>query len=74
MTPQRLDASEQFGAALNSLALKVEMEATDRNRIVGSAFAIAMDHHAAIVQLNKDGDNGIHVLELMRQRWNVPEK
>lgn len=51
MTPQRLDAAEQLGATLNSFALKVEMVATDRNRIAGSAFGIAMDHHAAIVLL-----------------------
>lgn len=51
MTPQRLDTAEQFGATLNSFALKVEMMAMDRNRIAGSAFAVAMDHHAAIVLL-----------------------
>ena len=51
MTPQRLHAAEEFGAALNHLAHQIKMDATDRNRIVGSAFAIAMDHHAAIVVL-----------------------
>jgi hypothetical protein len=51
MTPQRLMAAEEFGAALNDLSNKVEMIATDRHRIVGAAFGISTDHHAAIVVL-----------------------
>lgn len=54
MTPKRLNAAEEFGAALNRLANQVEMDATDRNRIVASAFGIAMDHHAAIVVLMRN--------------------
>jgi hypothetical protein len=44
-------AAEEFGAALNDFSNKVDMIATDRHRIVGAAFAIATDHHAAIVVL-----------------------
>ena len=41
-------------AATVGCANQVEMDATDRNRIVASAFGIAMDHHAAIVVLMRN--------------------
>jgi hypothetical protein len=54
MTPARLEAAETFGASLNQLVNAVEMAQTDRNRAAAACFAIAQDHHHAIVFLMKN--------------------
>lgn len=54
MTPARIEAAEKLGAALNNLVNGVEMVHTERNRAAGASFAIAQDHHHAIVFLMKN--------------------
>lgn len=54
MNPERVQAAETFGAALHELTNNVEVSETLRNRAAGASFAIAQDHHAAIVFLMKN--------------------
>jgi hypothetical protein len=54
MTPARIESAEKLGAALNQLVNGVEMAQTERNRAAGASFAIAQDHHQAIVFLLKN--------------------
>lgn len=54
MAPQRIAEAERFSIALNHLANGVEVAANDRNRAAGASFAIAQDHHHAIVFLLKN--------------------
>ena len=54
MTPARIESAEKFGAALNQLVNGVEVAQTVRNRAAGASFAIAQDHHHAIVFLMKN--------------------
>lgn len=53
MTPARIESAERFGAELQLLTNGVEMWQTERNRASAASFAIAQDHHAAIVVLLK---------------------
>jgi hypothetical protein len=54
MTPERMAAADEFGAALHDLTNDVEMLQTERNRTVAASFAITLDHHAAIVVLMRN--------------------
>lgn len=54
LSPSRIKLAEDFGAALYYLVNGVEMMQTERNRVVGASFAIALDHHHAIVFLMKN--------------------
>ena len=51
MTPERLEEAKQFWATLHELTDPVEMLETTRNRAAGACFAVANDHHAAIIHL-----------------------
>lgn len=54
MNPEKINAAEDFGAALNRLTNEVEMLSTAKNRAAAASFGIALDHHAAIVFLLKE--------------------
>lgn len=54
MTPERIAAAEKFGAELHRLTNEIEMWQTEKNRAAAASFAIAQDHHVAIVFLMKN--------------------
>lgn len=54
MTPARIEAAEKFGSTLHHFVNGVEMAVTERNRISGTCFVIAQDHHHAILFLLKN--------------------
>ncbi len=53
MTPDRIESAEQFAKALHQLVNEVGMAQNERNRAAAASFAIALDHHQAIVFLMK---------------------
>lgn len=54
MAPERIEAAERFGSALHRIVNGVEMAETERNRVAGACFVVALDHHHAIVLLLKN--------------------
>jgi len=54
MDSKRIEAAEVFGATIHELTNGAAVSATPRNRSAGACFAIAQDHHAAIVFLMKN--------------------
>jgi hypothetical protein len=51
MTPERISAAKSFCVELHGLTNEVEMSESMKNRTASTCFAIAQDHHAAIVLL-----------------------
>ena len=51
MTPERIAAAKSFCVELHGLTNEVEMSESMKNRAASTCFAIAQDHHAAIVLL-----------------------
>ncbi len=54
MSTQRIQMAEAFRAQIHELTYGLSLPATPRNRAAGACFAIAQDHHAAIVFLLKN--------------------
>jgi hypothetical protein len=54
MTPERIAKAELFGADLHRLTNDIEMQNTEKNRAAAASFAIAQEHHSAIIFLLKN--------------------
>lgn len=54
MNLARIEAAERFGSRLHHIVNGVEMAETERNRVAGTCFVVALDHHHAIVLLLKN--------------------